>query len=94
MNEMAILAGNRQHSAEAGQPVHSPDGENKGRGDALNRSEHMEHYTEEVYYYDTMESAVEALEQMKIERPCEMAFDVSALPDGSVKMVVKVGEPF
>lgn len=54
----------------------------------------MEHYTEEVYYYDTMESAVEALERMKIERPCEMAFDVSALPDGRVKMVVKVGEPF
>ena len=26
----------------------------------------MEHYTEEVYYYDTMESAVEALERMKI----------------------------
>ena len=32
------LALSCQHPAAHGRPVHSPDGENKGRGDALDRS--------------------------------------------------------
>lgn len=54
----------------------------------------MEVLTEEYYYYDTFDEAVEAMEKMKAERPCELAFDITAISNGHYKMVVKVGEPF
>ena len=54
----------------------------------------METLTEEYYFFDTMEEAVAAIEKMKVERPCELAFDVSPMSNGHVKMTVKVGEPF
>ena len=52
----------------------------------------MEYETEEVYWYDTMEEAVDDMELMRAERACDMAFDIDAEHYEKVKMVVKTGK--
>ncbi len=52
----------------------------------------MDDYTEETYFYQSIQDAVEEMERMKAERPCEMIFDVEDLHNGQCMMTVKVGE--
>lgn len=54
----------------------------------------MDDYTVETYFYESINDAVEEMERMKAERPCEMAFDVEDLHNGRCRMTVKVGEPW
>lgn len=52
----------------------------------------MDGSTEEVYFYDTMQEAVDAMEIMRAERACELGFDLKTMKNGHVKMTVEVGE--
>lgn len=52
----------------------------------------MEVLTEEVYFYDTMQEAVDAFEIMRAERACDMIADFSPMKNGHVKLTIKVGE--
>lgn len=53
----------------------------KGDGEAM---------TEETYYYQTMQEAIDDMNNMRVERACDLAFDIDVRPDdGLVKMVVK-----
>ena len=47
---------------------------------------------EEVYFYDTMKEATDAMERMRAERACELGFDLKTISNGHVKMTVEVGE--
>ena len=52
----------------------------------------MDDSTEEVYFYDSMDDAVDAMEIMRAERACELAFNLKTMANGHVKMTVEVGE--
>lgn len=48
--------------------------------------------TEEVYYYDTLDEAVEDIEIMRAERACDMEITVDNTQQGKVKVTVKCGD--
>lgn len=52
----------------------------------------MEYETQEIYWYDTVQEAVDDMEIMRAERACDMAFDIDAENFDRVKMTVKVGK--
>ena len=45
--------------------------------------------TEEVYFYRNMQEAIEDMNLMRVERACDMAFNIDVCPDGRIKMTVK-----
>ena len=48
--------------------------------------------TEEVYWYDTVQEAVDDWEVMRATRACDLAFDIDAIHYDRVKMIVHVGK--
>ena len=47
---------------------------------------------EEVYFYDTMQEAKDAVTRMRAERPCIIGFDYHEIANGHVKLTVEVGD--
>lgn len=53
-----------------------------------------EYLTEETYYYDSMTEAIQDMEVIRAERGCDLVFDIEPLPEGPVRMIVKVGKVY
>ena len=52
-----------------------------------------EYMTEEVYYFDSLKEAEDAMEKMRCERACDLGFRFDNHDPNHVKMIVEVGEP-
>jgi hypothetical protein len=52
----------------------------------------MDDYTEETYYFDTAKEASDAMDVMRAERACDIAYSSVRTSDGRYKVTVKVGE--
>lgn len=54
----------------------------------------MDDYTEETYFYDSAQEASDAMDVMRAERGCDIAYNSQKMADGRYKVIVKVGEPW
>ena len=45
---------------------------------------------EEVYFYDTMQEATDAMERMRAERACVVGFHYKKMSNGHIKLTVEV----